>query len=813
MKAIWTACAAISGILFVGINVLGAKLQVKGSRIARWQSRQDLSDAKYFVQYTPEQIAQAKANLENKEENVDDNKKTFFKGKFSKENQEKNPGFIKTIVGIVKDNKEYKEWKNSYNLEDRKVSHELTQEEIEQAQKDKELIQRITKQINNKAEDYGENMEVASGILIGGTPYLGAAVGFTIKKLGDLFKINEKMQGNANKKFQAALQEYISKLDGNSADKAREILKNSILTTSKNGKNVKKINTRYLLEKSDDIGMLLEQVFKNAKQTSLVGFAFKNLSTILNGITSTSKGTAVVFTIMGSVVTGILGSIIGLKLQKSASRAGRFKAKQELLNDPQNFVGYTEKDYESTNNVKAPKISLMKRLGNYIMFVPRCIADYFEYEKFKKNEGEKNKELLNELIKLDVTDEQLKEAKDLQRKVFTTFETVDDKSQEYSESMETANEMMKPFLPYFGLFLTTAPIVGSAILAFRKGGANFVQKTTGFIAKHTGILKSKAVGKYFDNVGENLRAVVQKQSSTLTEDINKKEITRQMLEKLLEQYEENIPSVSKEQLKEFVNHFFGSHLNELGGKIVDELLDDCDTVNDLLRKILSKEYFDMLIPDNMDISKMVENAKVFMSQFATAGKKIAGGVNETTAGYIGSGAWRKFADDENIPARFRRIIKFLDNSKMTNAQALDIYNNLKVIIKNIPAEQLNKIINVAWEEFDKNPEKFIKAVKSGELKTIIATKDAVIAAGIATGTWSALSLLVTYALESAFADMQKKAGRLGVMQGLNELSDDRFYANNESFGGNQNIDKQTTTPAVVAKNMSPMLRKQLEKNG
>ena len=66
-------------------------------------------------------------------------------------------------------------------------------------------------------------------------------------------------------------------------------------------------------------------------------------------------------------------------------------------------------------------------------------------------------------------------------------------------------------------------------------------------------------------------------------------------------------------------------------------------------------------------------------------------------------------------------------------------------------------------------------LNSKGLREIFVTKKLKVATGIASGTWAALSFLTAYALESAFASMQKKAGRLGVMKGLEELEDVEYY--------------------------------------
>ena len=44
-------------------------------------------------------------------------------------------------------------------------------------------------------------------------------------------------------------------------------------------------------------------------------------------------------------------------------------------------------------------------------------------------------------------------------------------------------------------------------------------------------------------------------------------------------------------------------------------------------------------------------------------------------------------------------------------------------------------------------------------------------------SWATLTLVLTYAFQSWLADMQLKAGRLGVMKSLEELDDSRYYAN------------------------------------
>ena len=53
---------------------------------------------------------------------------------------------------------------------------------------------------------------------------------------------------------------------------------------------------------------------------------------------------------------------------------------------------------------------------------------------------------------------------------------------------------------------------------------------------------------------------------------------------------------------------------------------------------------------------------------------------------------------------------------------------------------------------------------------------ALLIAGISIPTFS---IVITYIIESWLADMQIKAGRLGVMKSLDDLNDIRYYADVE----------------------------------
>lgn len=88
-------------------------------------------------------------------------------------------------------------------------------------------------------------------------------------------------------------------------------------------------------------------------------------------------------------------------------------------------------------------------------------------QQVQKHEFKEKQALKDLLKKQDISDEQLKNAKNLQRKLFNTFEKVDDNSQVYSESMEAATEIAQPFVQYTGMLLAFSPVIYTGVQVAR----------------------------------------------------------------------------------------------------------------------------------------------------------------------------------------------------------------------------------------------------------------------------------------------------------------------------------------------------------
>lgn len=673
---------------FIGGSVYTTKLQIDSSKIARFQARKVLENSKYFVQYTPEQIEEAKQNLQNN------------KGKKTKSNRDKlKGGMFKGLFNILKDRKDYRKWKANDKDESKKVTRELTPEELIQAQKDQEVLQRVIKKINNNAENYSEKMEMAAGVIMGGTPFLGAFVGYVIQKIMTVTKILPNM-----------VQKMVNKNGDKNVIKAYEEF--SKIGDKQSGKTVAWIKFAEAIKDSDAA----------KKVENLKGFAgfYSKAKLHIPSMLSHSLGKKALFAGVSAFITTIAGTLIGMKLQKEAARVGRYEAKKELEQDPKNFIGYTPEELKNIE-VKGTQTKSSK-IKEYALFIPTVLKQYFDYQKHKKEHMKQEKELQEELVKIDVSDKQIKDAKNLQRKLFNTFEKVDDKSQQYSEHTEAAIEIAQPFVLMGGLLLAFAPFIAYGIAAA------------------TGKLKPK-------KVFEHITSILSRFSS-----IMKKKFFKNYLNEVSDQISVNVAKtkVDKKPLKDVfgkVNEGFDEISKEFDPKTKAQILEGIEKLKSV---DVGKQLKEKVLPAINLIVKSMDD------------KTIKAATKELS---------------ENISN-----IKFLQNLEIETIDKPYIQKMLpKVtnVVENIPHTEIQNIVNTIIKESKEHPDELMELVKSGNIKSILMTpglKKALYIAGI---SWSAFSIIMLYIIQSYLSEIQLKAGRLGVMKALEELKDSAYYANIE----------------------------------
>lgn len=110
-----------------------------------------------------------------------------------------------------------------------------------------------------------------------------------------------------------------------------------------------------------------------------------------------------------------------------------------MLNNPAELVYVDDKDIASSDVKTFEK----HKKPNLFKFMTNLYKDNKEYQDYVKTEGEKELKMNKAIEKLELSDEQIRDAKALQKNIFKTFNKVDEKSQAYSESVEAMGEITK----------------------------------------------------------------------------------------------------------------------------------------------------------------------------------------------------------------------------------------------------------------------------------------------------------------------------------------------------------------------------------
>lgn len=355
-----------------------ARAEVSASRRGRFESmRTDLANPKIFAVLTPEQekqVNEALAKVPKKKTKIPNPIKSL------KEN-------IHSVKEMAFDSPEYQYQKAMFEYQLRQdtdlIGSELTEKEIEDAKRDRQILTKLVEKIDIASQDYAENAELATSTLT------TCAFGF-----GALFSLlYDKIASKLNMKAR-----------------------------------------------------------------------------VLPHILS---------------LTAVVGSgIFAASIQKEASRVGRFKVKQELLKNPEKLYYVSDEKAEGIEDVE-PKT--YKKPG-MIKFLMNAWKNDREYKKWKKNEGEREKVLVKTLEQLDMSEEQIRDAKRLQHNTFKTFNAVDENSQKYSESVEALGQALQT--PLAVVFSTIGAAVGLKYLSKAMKSNSVAAQTSGFVKYAIAIIAS-----------------------------------------------------------------------------------------------------------------------------------------------------------------------------------------------------------------------------------------------------------------------------------------------------------------------------------
>lgn len=720
------AVPVIGGLVgLIGTAVYAAHLTVQGSRIARYQSRKELNDPKNFVIYTPEQTAKAKELAKTL---PDEKKESFFKdfNLFS---------YFKKLGKLIKDNKNYEKEKAQKVS---KQENRLSPEELAEIAQTQKILNRAVKKINNKAEEYSENMETTANVLLNGSFLLGGVIGACLTKVSDYFKVTDKAVNGINN--------FAKHLPGKLNETVEAVLK-------------------------------------------------------------TQKGRAVFAGVIGGTAANLLAMPVILKLQKNASRAGRFEAKQELKKDPGYFIDIDDKELEKINATVPKEKGYFSKLVDVIKVMPLSIKQSFDYEKYKNTELKENKKLLKALKQQDVTQEQLNEAKKLQKGIFNTFEKIDENSEKYSEEVEAGTDSAMTLLPIASYGVMMTPFIGIAVLIGKGkiGVHTVVKKVLGFLSRSSNFLKSKMFKNYTDNVADNFIELLNKEYG--------------------EHHYKHIPEFIKENKGIITNLLNKEPVSE---EAIDKLCNSVnnyelrDELNDLLNNLKSKSFFNKYKDVIENYKNVIENiepgfnyGEVDISELKNLLKNNINNINIMNIPIdipgVNMSSVKKIIWSELKNESITAINKFIENSdeitlrntirefpvleklgidKLSKQELFKIVKDAENICNNLSSKELSEVYGKVLNFVKENPDKALSLLLNdpGAITGIFMTpgvKKLMAAAGI---SWAAVNIAGLFMITAYLAEIQKRAGRIGVMNAIKEL-EQQFAQVPGTPGSNIQLDK------------------------
>ena len=186
------------------------------------------------------------------------------------------------------------------------------------------------------------------------------------------------------------------------------------------------------------------------------------LSKILKSLKIKAENKITAISQIATITIPVILSIASAQIQKQASRVGRFKIKQELLNNPSQFTYVSD---EKIENIKDFKIQQHNK-ENVFKFLTHAWKNNKEYNHYKKTTAKEEEKFYKALETIKLSPEQLKDAKTLQKNTFKIFNKVDEKSQKYSESIEALGQALS--VPLSLLFSTIGIAIGTKYLTASK---------------------------------------------------------------------------------------------------------------------------------------------------------------------------------------------------------------------------------------------------------------------------------------------------------------------------------------------------------
>lgn len=226
------------------------------------------------------------------------------------------------------------------------------------------------------------------------------------------------------------------------------------------------------------------------------------ISKIMNKMSKTpGKSSGKLASIMGGIVVSFATLFWGTHEKKEGSKIGRYIKRKEILNNPELIMAYSPEQLKLAENIKGKNVKkgFFAQIKDNFTFFGTYFKDKREYNKYKKTTAKENEKLYEAFKQVDVSDEQLKEAKHLQQKTFRAFEKIDEMSQRYSEDTEAATQVFLQLInPLFTLTgLCALPITGTLIYKGKIPLQNVVKGLS-----HITLDKNSSIRKFIDEASK-----------------------------------------------------------------------------------------------------------------------------------------------------------------------------------------------------------------------------------------------------------------------------------------------------------------------
>ena len=597
------------GLVFltaIGFILWGNSKQKEASRIGRFQAKNDeLKGLENFVVYTPQQFEKAQEIAKS----IPDEKER--KGLFK---------MISELKAISRDKVAYKQWLANRDLKEIEKLKQLnlSPEQLQQAEADKELIVDTVKEINIQAEEYAENVENAYD---------------TLGTLSWLLAIPSMM--GINKLLYAI--------------KASPVIRKTV---------------SFLVPLLISLGISIKGTFE----------------------------------------------------EKTASRIGRYKARQEILSNPQRLMAFSKEEMQKVEHIKAPiqKQGFFEKIGDNFRFLGIYGKDKKEYKKYKESVQNENEKLQKAFKQIEITEEQKTEAQALKKNVFRAFDEIDEMSQRYSEDTEAGAEIAKQS---FSTVWSLASILGTGALG-------------------VALLKGKVPISKIINKIVNISF---KPDSSIKKAVN-------------ELYSE-LEKSGKSKIIEFQKDLICGRIGNFLGK----------AENSAIKNKVGSLIFEASSVAQPAIAKMRNNK----------GGSIVSDLVETLTPHLKDSFLAKWTRDMLV-----QIGKIFINKKVLSYDVIEKSNLSSVEVAEI---KKNAGLDFSYKNY----------------KTLINT-------GLAAGLPVLATIFaVPYAFNAWLTNIQKKAGKIGIMKAMDSIDDPRVFARDINGVVEEGHVKNVVTPREkeVEKNM------------